>query len=111
MSTKDLRFFDFPDAQQLPDGHPRRGMSVVAALSEWLIHTNHRHDAAWTQRYEQGIPVTDLLAIPNQAISGTTVHFRLPATFSPSGLPSASELIQLTAAWPQLTIHIAPTYR
>lgn len=37
MATRDLRFFDFPDAQRLPDGHPRRGMSVVAALSEWLV--------------------------------------------------------------------------
>ena len=44
MATKDLRYFDFPDAQLLPDGHARRGMSVVAALSEWLIHTNYRHD-------------------------------------------------------------------
>src|SRR5215207_2821083 len=42
MATKDLRYFEFPDAQWLPDGRPRRGMSVVAALSEWLIHTNHR---------------------------------------------------------------------
>ena len=60
MATKDLRYFEFPDAQLLPDGQPRRGMSVVAALSEWLNHTNRRHDAAWTQRYEHGTPVTDL---------------------------------------------------
>ena len=38
MATKDLRFFDLPGAQQLPDGHPRRKMSVVAALSEWRVH-------------------------------------------------------------------------
>ena len=37
MGTKDLRFFDDPDAETLPDGHARRGMSVVAALSKWLI--------------------------------------------------------------------------
>ncbi len=30
MATRDLRFFDFPDAQTLPDGYPRRGMSTVA---------------------------------------------------------------------------------
>jgi DNA gyrase/topoisomerase IV subunit B len=35
---------------------PRRGISVVAALSEWLVHTNRRRDDAWTQRYEHGIP-------------------------------------------------------
>ena len=34
MTTKDLRFFDCPQAAVLPDGHPRRGMSVVSALSD-----------------------------------------------------------------------------
>jgi len=61
IATRDLRFFDFPDAQRLPDGHPRRGMSTVAALSEWLTHTNRRSNGAWTQRYEHGVPVTDLV--------------------------------------------------
>ena len=56
VGTKDLRFFDDPDAETLPDGHPRRGMSVVAALSEWLIHTNRRAGGSWTQRYEHGVP-------------------------------------------------------
>lgn len=66
MATPDLRFFDDPSAQSLPDGHPRRGMSVVAALSEWLLHENRRLDGAWQQRYEQGIPVTDLVPLsPN----------------------------------------------
>src|SRR5690606_27939156 len=41
MATKDLRFFDTP-SEILPDGFPRRGMSVVAALSDWLVHTNRR---------------------------------------------------------------------
>lgn len=76
MSTKDLRFFDHPDAQILPDGHPRRGISVVAALSEWLIHTNRRDGGAWTQRYEHGIPVTGLQPIDGDGTTGTTVHFR-----------------------------------
>jgi topoisomerase-4 subunit B len=30
MASRDLRFFDAPDAPRLPDGHPRRGISVVA---------------------------------------------------------------------------------
>ena len=42
MSSKDLRFFDSIDPPLLPDGHPRRGISVVAALSKWLVHTNRR---------------------------------------------------------------------
>jgi DNA gyrase subunit B len=108
MSTKDLRYFEHPDAQLLPDGHPRRGMSVVAALSRWLVHTNQRHDAAWTQRYEQGIPVTDLISIPNRVITGTTVRFLPGATLAPSGLPATSELTRLATAWPHLITNIAP---
>lgn len=74
MATKDLRFFDEPSVS-LPDGHPRRGMSVVAALSEWLVHTNRRVNGSWTQRYEHGVPVTDLTPIDSDGTTGTTVHF------------------------------------
>lgn len=42
MATRDLRFFDGEPPVLLPDGRPRRGMSVVAALSAWLVHTNRR---------------------------------------------------------------------
>ena len=49
MATKDLRFFDAPEGQYLPDGHRRRGASTVTALSTWLIHTSLRTDGAWTQ--------------------------------------------------------------
>lgn len=35
MATEDLRFFDNPNVVLLPDGTPRRGMSVVSALSHW----------------------------------------------------------------------------
>jgi len=51
MATADLRFFDAADPPMLPGGHPRRGMSVVAALSTWLVHTNRRRGGSWTQRY------------------------------------------------------------
>lgn len=75
MATRDLRLFDSPGAAILADGHPRRGMSVVAALSEWLIHTNRRLNGSWTQRYEHGIPATDLASIPDDGTTGTVVHF------------------------------------
>ncbi|GIG62647.1 hypothetical protein Lfu02_70190 [Longispora fulva] len=108
MATKDLRYFDFPDAQQLPDTHPRRGMSVVAALSEWLVHTNHCRDGAWTQRYEHGIPVTDLIPVPHAGTTGTTVRLLLDAALGTSATVSAPELVQLThTAWPHLTIELA----
>ncbi|WP_235926173.1 ATP-binding protein [Actinokineospora pegani] len=85
MATKDLRFFDHPAAATLPDGCPRRGMSVVAALSEWLVHTNRRVNGSWTQRYEHGVPVTGLTPIPDDGTTGTTVHF-LPTLCGPVDL-------------------------
>lgn len=75
MATKDLRFFDPEHGIMLPDRAPRRGISVVAALSQWLVHTNRRQDGAWTQRYEHGLPITDLMPIECQNDTGTTVHF------------------------------------
>ncbi len=75
MSTKDLRFFADPASPRLPDGRPRRGISVVAALSAWLVHENRRADGAWTQRYEHGVPVGGLVAIRATGTTGTTVHF------------------------------------
>lgn len=102
MATKDLRFFDTPEARTLPDGHPRRGMSVVAALSEWLVHTNRRHNGSWTQRYEHGVPVTDLEPMTGDGTTGTTVHFR-PAT-----APLTAERVrELLTACPPLTIEVA----
>ncbi|MFG3018820.1 ATP-binding protein [Streptomyces sp. NPDC048254] len=106
MASKDLRFFDFPGAELLPDGHPRRGMSVVAALSEWLIHTNRRLDGAWTQRYEHGIPVTDLEPVEADGTTGTLVHFR-PDEPSRSGETAAEgRLERLAMAWPGLDIQV-----
>jgi DNA gyrase subunit B len=75
MATEDLRFFSDPTAEVLPDGHPRRGMSVVAALSDELTHTNRRLNGSWAQRYEHGIPVTDLEAVAPDGTTGTTVRF------------------------------------
>jgi DNA gyrase subunit B len=75
MATRDLRFFEGTTAL-LPDGCARRGMSLVAALSTWLEHTNHRVDGGWTQRYEHGVPVADLVDVPASPHTGTTVWFR-----------------------------------
>ena len=105
MATRDLRFFDFPDAQLLPDGHPRRGMSVVAALSEWLVHTNRRRDGAWTQRYEHGIPVTDLFPIDNDDASGTSMHFLPVEALRAAAAVTAAELMR-TAARPHLSVEV-----
>ncbi|MFC4585377.1 hypothetical protein [Sphaerisporangium corydalis] len=103
MASKDLRFFDHPEAQVLFDGHPRRGMSVVAALSEWLVHTNRRHGGSWTQRYEQGAPVTDLAPIAGDGTTGTVVHFRPEEPLRAAGGVKADELL---LPWRWLTVEV-----
>ncbi|MEV7550031.1 ATP-binding protein [Amycolatopsis sp. NPDC089917] len=99
MSTKDLRFFDFPGAQTLPDGHPRRGVSVVAALSDWLVHTNRRRNGSWTQRYERGVPVTDLTPIADDGTTGTTVRFLPGEEVGPVRLPEVG-------VWQYLSVEV-----
>jgi len=105
MSTKDLRFFDDPNAETLPDGYPRRGMSVVAALSQWLIHTNRRTGGSWTQRYEHGVPTTDLTPVADDGTSGTTVHFQPDIAIQVSPGVMALELTR-AASWPQLRVEL-----
>lgn len=101
MSTKDLRFFEGPAAELLPDGFARRGMSEVSALSTWLVHTNRRLDGSWTQRYERGVP-GGLLPIPGNGATGTTVRF-LPGPELAGAMPAHGEILQvLSAAWPGL---------
>ncbi|MFD8223762.1 hypothetical protein ACFV16_06260 [Streptomyces massasporeus] len=107
MATKDLRFFDFPRAEVLPDGCPRRGMSVVAALSTWLVHTNRRLNGAWTQRYEHGVPVSDLEPIEVDGTTGTLVHFKPDESVGPATLPSHGDLSRLAAAWPHLKVQVS----
>ena len=105
MGTKDLRFFDDPDAETLPDGHARRGISVVAALSEWLIHTNRRTGGSWTQRYEHGVPTTDLTPAADDGTTGTTVHFQPEIATPVSPEVMASDLTR-AANWPQLRVEV-----
>ncbi|HWO68277.1 MAG TPA: ATP-binding protein [Umezawaea sp.] len=100
MASKDLRFYDHPNAQTLPDGHPRQGMSLVAAHSTWLIHTNRRTNGAWTQRYEHGIPTTALTPIPADGTTGTTVHFQPTTPSTPTIAP------QDLGTWSHLTVTV-----
>lgn len=107
MATRDVRFFDGAGATLLPDGLPRRGMSVVAALSSWLEHTNRRHEGAWTQRYEHGVPVSDLVPVPSDGSTGTTVHFAPdPALVAGADLPDASVVERWARAWPALAVRV-----
>jgi len=51
------------------------GVSVVNALSEWLVITICRNGESRTQRFERGIPVTDLSEGTPTEKNGTLVHF------------------------------------
>jgi topoisomerase IV subunit B len=105
LSSKDLRFFDSPETQALPDGHPRRGMSVVSALSEWLVHVNRREDGSWCQRYEDGVPVTDLMPIAGDGTSGTTVHF-MPREGLRGAPIDLSEVARCARVWRHLDVEL-----
>ncbi len=104
MATKDLRFFDRPTAETLPDGHARRGMSVVAALSDRLLHENRRLEGAWRQRYESGVPASDLQELPSDGTTGTVVCFR-PAKELPA--IDVDDLgAVLSRGWPTLALTV-----
>jgi topoisomerase-4 subunit B len=105
MTSKDLRFFDCPGAQLLADGHPRRGMSVVAALSEWLVHTSRRREGAWSQRYEHGVPVSPLSEIAGDGTTGTSIHFLPDRSLRAAGSLSVGEQVRL-ARRPGLSIDV-----
>ncbi|MFI2412167.1 ATP-binding protein [Streptomyces sp. NPDC018947] len=107
MASKDLRFFDYPQAETLQDGHPRRGMSVVAALSEWLVHTNRRLNGAWTQRYERGIPAGDLVPVEPDGTTGTLVHFRPIGPVRSLGVLAEGQLKRLATIGPYLDVQVS----
>ena len=106
MATPDLRFFGTGRRRLLPDDHPRHGMSVVTVLSRWLTHTNHRQDGAWTQRYEHGVPTTDLMPIPPSAAAGTTVRFSVDPDLVPSRTISLDRMRHAASAFSWLSTDV-----
>ncbi|GCD18684.1 hypothetical protein CTKZ_02460 [Cellulomonas algicola] len=106
MSTRDLRVFDAVDGPVLPDGHPRRGVSVVSALSDWLVHRNRRSHGSWEQRYERGVPVTDLVPVEPDGTTGTTVTFLPGPLVQPSPGDLTPDVIASLRDWPDLTVEV-----
>jgi len=51
------------------------GVSAVNALSQWLEVTTHYQGRAYTQRYERGRPVTDVVDKGKTSRHGTTTRF------------------------------------
>ena len=53
------------------------GIAVINALSEWLEVTVWREEQIYTQRFERGIPVTELIVKPSlENRTGTSVTFK-----------------------------------
>lgn len=106
MSTRDLRLFDAVDAPRLPDGHPRRGVSVVSALSDRLVHRNRRSHGSWEQRYEHGVPVTDLVPVERDGTTGTTVTFRPGPLVRPATGLLTADAVAALRDWPDLEVEV-----
>ncbi|MBO5493417.1 MAG: DNA gyrase subunit B, partial [Pyramidobacter sp.] len=68
------------DAYETSGGLHGVGVSVVNALSEWLEVTVCRDGREWHERFERGIPVTDLTGGTPTEKRGTTVTFKPDAT-------------------------------
>ena len=52
------------------------GVSVVNALSEWLIAKVRRNGNEYMQRFERGITKSELEIIGKSSETGTTIHFK-----------------------------------
>jgi DNA gyrase subunit B len=52
------------------------GVSVVNALSEWLVAKVRRDGKEYMQKFERGVPVTELEIIGESNTTGTTISFK-----------------------------------
>ena len=52
------------------------GASVVNALSEWFVVEIHRDNKRYEQKFERGVPMTDVTVIGESTHTGTIVTFK-----------------------------------
>ncbi len=52
------------------------GVSVVNALSEWLVAEIHKEGKVYRQRYEKGVPTSEIKVVGETKISGTVIQFK-----------------------------------
>ena len=67
-------------AYQVSGGLHGVGVSVVNALSEWLIAKVRRNGNEYMQKFEKGITKSELEIIGKSSETGTTIHFKPDAT-------------------------------
>lgn len=101
MATRDLRFFADPAPPLLPDGAPRRGASVAAALCTRLVHLNRRAEGSWSQLYEHGVPADELVGVEPDGSTGTTVRL-----WPQPGLAPLGDTAPLRGPWPDLQVEV-----
>ncbi|CEO14980.1 DNA topoisomerase (ATP-hydrolyzing) subunit B [Paraclostridium sordellii] len=56
------------------------GVSVVNALSEWLVAEVHKDGKIYSQRYEKGVPTSDIKVVGETKVTGTIVQFKPDVT-------------------------------
>jgi DNA gyrase subunit B len=52
------------------------GASVVNALSEWFVVEIHRNNKVYEQKYERGVPMTEVIEIGESIHTGTVITFK-----------------------------------
>jgi len=67
-------------AYQVSGGLHGVGLSVVNALSEWMIIKVHKNGKIYSQKYERGYITTPVKIIGNTLDSGTIVYFKPDST-------------------------------
>ena len=69
-------WYNNSDTYKVSGGLYGVGIAVINALSQWLEVTVWREEQIYSQRFERGIPVTELSAKPNlENCTGTSISF------------------------------------
>ena len=63
------------DGYKVSGGLHGVGVSVVNALSEWLVAEVRRDGSAWRQEFRRGVPVADMERVGDAVETGTTISF------------------------------------